>query len=266
MSFLSDDLDLLRVRSPLIHNITNFVVMNNTANALLALGASPVMAHSIHEVADMAAMAGAVVLNIGTLSDSWVQSMLLAGKTANEKGIPVIIDPVGAGATPYRRKSCLQLLTACHPAVIRGNASEIMALLDETGRSKGVDTLDQSSDALKSAVKLALNYRTVVVISGPVDYITDGHSYSTVENGNPLMAKVTGLGCTASALIGAFAAVQHNAFRAAVHGMAVCGLAGERAARTAAGPGTLQLRFLDELYQLSPDRIKNELKSNSYGL
>lgn len=257
---LVNDLDAIREKSPLIHNITNFVVMNNTANALLAIGASPVMAHSLSEVEEMVKMASALVINIGTLNSKWVGAMMVAGKAANKNNVPVILDPVGAGATSYRTETGLKIIAECKPAIIRGNASEIMALMEKDVATKGVDSVTASDDAVNSARILALRTNAVVVISGPIDYILDGKRMEEVKNGSPLMTRVTGLGCTATALTGAFAAVNSDYFEACVHAMAVMGIAGEIAAAKSEGPGSLQVHFLDELYNLSEETITTHLK------
>ncbi|MDH6357116.1 hydroxyethylthiazole kinase [Parabacteroides sp. PF5-9] len=257
---LERDLLLVRERSPLIHNITNYVVMNNTANGLLAIGASPVMAHAIDEVEEMAAIASAVVLNIGTLEESWVESMLIAGKTALNRQIPLILDPVGAGATSYRSNVCKQLMETCPPTIIRGNASEIMALWNNNGRTKGVDSIDSSDLALESAKALAAHTGAIVVISGQTDYITDGRQTEMVANGNTLMARVTGMGCTATAMVATFAAVNPNPLEASAHGMAIMGIAGEIAATYSKGNGSLQVNFLDELSNINGETIRRHLK------
>ncbi|MCC8197566.1 MAG: hydroxyethylthiazole kinase [Tannerellaceae bacterium] len=254
------DIELIRSQSPLIHNITNYVVMNNTANALLAIGASPVMAHSIDEVADMAGIASAVVINIGTLEKAWVEAMIVAGKTASANHTPVIFDPVGAGATPYRTAVCRQIIADCKPSVIRGNASEIMAL-GETGlQTKGVDSTSSSDAAIETAKAVALQTRAVVVISGQTDYITDGQQTEKVRNGDPFMARVTGMGCTATAITGAFAAINPDRLEAATHAMAVMGIAGEIATGKSRGTGSLQVNFLDELCNLDADTIRTHIK------
>lgn len=254
------DLNLIRKQSPLIHNITNYVVMNNTANALLAIGASPVMAHSVDEVEEMAGIASSLVINIGTLEAVWVEAMLIAGKTALEKSTPVVFDPVGAGATTYRSKVCKQLIEECKPSIIRGNASEIIALLDTEAQTKGVDSTNTSDSALNSAKALALQTNAVVVISGETDYITNGATVETVKNGNPMMAKVTGMGCTATAIVGAFSAVNKNLLEAAAHGMAVMGITGEIAASISKGNGSLQINFLDTLFNLDEEGIRKNIK------
>lgn len=258
--YLIRDLNLIRKQSPLIHNITNYVVMNNTANALLAIGASPVMAHSVDEVAEMASIASSLVINIGTLEASWVEAMLIAGKTALEKSTPIVFDPVGAGATTYRSKVCKQLIAECKPSIIRGNASEIIALLDTQAQTKGVDSTTSSDAALDSAKALAVQTKAVVVISGETDYITDGIATETVKNGNPMMAKVTGMGCTATAIVAAFAAVNKNLLEAATHAMSVMGISGEIAAAISNGNGSLQVNFLDMLYNLDEEVIRKNIR------
>lgn len=257
---LERDLNLVREKSPLIHNITNYVVMNNTANALLSIGASPVMAHSVDEVAEMASITSALVLNIGTLEAEWVKAMLIAGKTAKAKGTPVIFDPVGAGATSYRTKVCQQILEEIKPSIIRGNASEIMALVNSNVKTKGVDSTSSSDSALDSAKILACETGAVVVISGQRDYITDGITTEIVSNGNPLMARVTGMGCTATAIVATFAAVNPDLLEAATHGMAVMGISGEIAAAKSQGNGSMQVHFLDELFNLTGSILRNNIK------
>jgi hydroxyethylthiazole kinase len=252
---LITDLQLVRSTSPLVHNITNFVVMNNTANALLAIGASPVMAHAVEEVKDMVAIASSLVINIGTLSNTWVDAMFLAGDAAHIKGIPVVFDPVGVGATSYRNQVAAAIIARCKPSIIRGNASEIMSLAKETSTTKGVDSTVASETALDAAKRLALEAGTVVVISGKEDFITDGKTIRCVKNGSSLMSRVTGMGCTATAIIGAFAAINQNPLLAALHAMTVMGVAGELAAEQAQGPGTMQLHFIDTLYNLTGETL-----------
>ena len=256
MEHLIENLNSLREQSPLVHNITNYVVMNNTANALLSLGASPVMAHAENEVADIAAISSALVLNIGTLSDAWISAMITAGKKAKEIGIPIVLDPVGAGASYYRTNTCKQLIAACQPDVIRGNASEIMALGNSDIVTKGVDSTQTSNEALATANVLARELGCVIVISGETDYITDGETVLENAYGSPLMAKVTGMGCTASAIIGAFLGIEKNTILASLHAMICMGLAGEKAAKNAKGPGSFQMHFLDALYQLNEKDIQ----------
>lgn len=252
---LSGAIAAVRAKSPLVQNITNYVVMNNSANALLAIGASPVMAHWREEMEEMTAIAGALVINIGTLDTEWIEGMKAAGIAASRRGTPIVLDPVGAGATSQRTAVALELIELCHPSIVRGNASEIMALVDASVKSKGVDSSASSDDALSAAKMLASSSGAVVVISGATDYITDGSAVHTVEGGDPIMTAVTGMGCTATALVGAFAAVQQDPMIAATAAMAVMSLAGERAAVNARGNGSMQMYFLDELYNLKPETI-----------
>lgn len=258
--FISQDLAAIRANAPLVHNITNYVVMNNTANALLSIGASPVMAHAPEEVTDMVAIASALVINIGTLSKHWIDAMMLAMTAAAQKQIPIIFDPVGAGATPYRTQMCQALLNTARPTVIRGNASEIMALLNADIKTKGVDSTQSSTSAQDAAMALARLHKCVVVVSGDIDVITDGTSTNLVKNGHPMMPKVTGLGCTATAMVGAFAAIQPNALQAATHAMAVMGICGELAVAKSAGPASLQLNIIDAFYNLDATQIEATLK------
>ena len=247
---LSAAIAAVRTQSPLVHNITNYVVMNNSANALLAIGASPVMAHWVSEMEEMTAIAGALVLNIGTLDDKWIDAMVVAGMAALRRGTPIVLDPVGVGATSQRTEAAMKIIEHCRPTIIRGNASEIMALVDASVKSKGVDSSASSDDALESAKRLAVDTGAVVVISGAIDYITNGTDVYTVEGGNPIMTSVTGMGCTSTAIVGAFAAVVEDPMVAATAAMAVMSLAGERAAEYSRGNGSMQVNFLDELYNL----------------
>lgn len=252
---LTSAISAVRDRNPLIHNITNYVVMNNSANALLAIGASPVMAHWKDEMEEMTSIAGALVINIGTLDDQWIEGMIIAGMAASRRGTPIVLDPVGAGATSQRTATALKIINLCHPTIIRGNASEIMALVNAEIKSKGVDSIASSNDALDAAKILAKNSGAVVVISGETDYITNGNETHTVDGGSPIMTSVTGMGCTATALVGAFTAVVEEPMVAATAAMAVMSLAGERAALIAKGNGSMQLHFLDELYNLRAETL-----------
>jgi hydroxyethylthiazole kinase len=252
---LSAAIAAVRTKSPLVHSITNYVVMNNSANALLSIGASPVMAHWKDEMEEMTAIAGALVINIGTLDTEWIEGMKAAGLAASRRGTPIVLDPVGAGATSQRTNAAWEIINLCHPTIIRGNGSEIMALVDANVKSKGVDSSASSDDALSAAKKLAAETGAVVVISGETDYITNGTDVFTVEGGNPIMTSVTGMGCTATALVGAFAAVESDPMVAATAAMAVMSLAGERAAVNARGNGSMQMHFLDELYNLNPETL-----------
>jgi len=253
-------LEAIRGSAPLIHNITNYVAMNNTANALLALGASPVMIHAEEEVEVMAAMASALVINIGTLSESWVRGMFKAFRRAVEMDVPVIIDPAGAGATAYRTGTVRQLIKDYRPTIIRANASEVMALLDDGTRTKGVDSTVGSDEALEAAQRVSRYHGCTVCATGAIDYVVNGSRVVKLFNGHPMMTRVTGFGCTASALCAAFAAVEKDSLAAAVKAMAVMGIAGEMAAAKSAGPGSLQMHFYDVLYDLDERDIEHCLR------
>lgn len=249
------NLSKVREQKPLIHNITNYVVMNFTANVLLASGASPVMAHAENEVEDMVSFARALVLNIGTLSSQWIASMHKAGKKATEMKIPIILDPVGAGATTLRTETAKGLLGDCNVSIVRGNASEIMSLQDDHSVTKGVDAVHSVEEAAAIASLLAKELDTVVAITGPTDLITNGKQVLSVGNGHALMPFVTGTGCSATAIIGSFAAVDSNPLTAAATALAFIGVAGERAGKVAHGPGSFIPAFIDALYALTPEEL-----------
>lgn len=252
----AENLMALREKKPLIHNITNYVVMNYTANALLAMGASPVMAHAQNEVEDMVAFAGALVLNIGTLTDDWISSMIKAGKKASRLKTPIVLDPVGSGATPLRTNSARNIISQTKITVIRGNASEILSLRDENSKTKGVDSIHSVDEAAEAARNLADELHTTLAITGPVDLITDGTRVLRVSNGHPLMGYVTGTGCTATATIGAFLAVDNDPLSATATALAYFGLAGEVAAETASAPGSFMIQMLDALYTITPNQLR----------
>lgn len=246
---------LVREKSPLVHNITNFVVMNNTANALLAVGASPIMAHAHSEIDEMTSICQSLVINMGTLDEYWVASMFKAASKAKELQKTFVLDPVGAGATAYRNEVLAQLLTF-KPTVIRGNASEILALANfNASKTKGVDSTAQSNEALEAAISLNEQFGSVVCISGAEDIIVAQGQQIRIQNGDELMTKVTGLGCSATAIIGAFIAVIEDAFTATAAATALMSIAGELAAATAKGPGSLQTHLLDKLYNITEDEF-----------
>jgi hydroxyethylthiazole kinase len=253
----AENLRRVREEKPLVHNITNYVVMNYTANALLACGASPVMAHAVEEVEEMVSLARALVLNIGTLSLPWIEAMRRAGGRANELHVPVILDPVGAGATRLRTDSAKRLIESSID-VIRGNASEILSLTEEKSGvgTKGVDSVHTVDQVTERAMILAKELGTTLAITGEVDLITDGERVCRVMNGHAMMSSVTGTGCTATAIIGAFLAVCPNSLEAAATGLSYFGLAGERAAARALGPGSFQIALLDALYEMKEEELR----------
>ncbi len=254
------NLKSLRDKKPLIHNITNFVVMNFTANALLAFGASPVMAHAPEEVEEMVSFAGALVLNIGTLTRDWVTSMLKAGKKANALGIPIVLDPVGAGATTFRTDTAMKLAGELSISVIRGNASEVLSLAGKDAQTKGVDAVHGVDEAQSAAAALSQELGTTLAITGPVDLVTDGTRFLRVHNGHERMGTVTGTGCAATALIGAFLAVDENPLEAAATALAAYGLAGEGAAEASRGPGSFRPALLDALFKLNKDILEGNVR------
>lgn len=243
----------MRTTAPLVHNITNYVAMNIAANVLLAAGASPAMVHAREEVVEFAGLAQALSVNIGTLDTAWAEAMEMAAQAMAAAGRPWVLDPVGVGATLFRRDVCARLM-ALRPTVIRGNASEILALAGLGGAGRGADSADPVNAAEASARDLALRCGAVVAVSGPVDYVTDGVQGLRVANGEALMPRVTALGCSLNGVIAAFL-VGQSALPATVAALAYYGLAGERAAQKASGPGSFQVAFLDALYTLSPQEV-----------
>jgi hydroxyethylthiazole kinase len=213
------------------------------------------MAHAPDEVEEMVGLAGALVLNIGTLTAEWVDSMLTAGKAAAARHIPVVLDPVGAGATALRTRSAGRIISDVRPQVVRGNASEVLSLRDASSKTKGVDSRHSVDDAAATAQALARELRATLAITGPVDLVTDGIRLARIANGHPLMGRVTGTGCTATATVAAFLAVDPDPLRAAATALAYFGLAGEVAARTHSAPGSFMIGLLDALYTISPEQL-----------
>ncbi len=250
-----DLLTTLRDEKPLVHNITNWVVANLTANALLQIGALPVMAHAREEVEEMVGIAGALVLNIGTLTSPLVDAMLLAGKRANQVGVPVVFDPVGAGATSLRTETSHFLLRELDVDILRGNSGEISVLAGLGGEVKGVEAVASGGERGEIAKLAARRFRTVVALTGPTDYVSDGERLLVVENGHPLLASVTGTGCTSTALVAAFAAVTGDYLLAAAAGLAAYGLVAEQAGSGSRGPGSFQVALADALYHLTGEAL-----------
>jgi hydroxyethylthiazole kinase len=247
-----ESLRRLRERKPLVHQITNYVVMNETANATLALGALPVMAHAREEVEEMVGNAGALVINIGTLSQAWVEAMLAAGRRANERGLPVVLDPVGAGATGYRTETAKRILEEVDVAVLRGNAGEVATLVGVDAEVRGVESIVTGEDPAELARVAARRLRVVAAVTGPVDHVSDGERTLAVANGHPMLATITGTGCMASAVTGCFLAVADSPFDAAAEALVAFGVAGEDAAVEAKGPGSFHVNLYDALAALDP--------------
>jgi hydroxyethylthiazole kinase len=243
----------IRRKRPLVHHITNTVTINDCANITLAIGGAPVMAEAIEEVTEMVALADALVLNIGTLSRRQVTAMVKAGRRANRKGIPVILDPVGAGATTMRTEAARSLLKELEIAVLKGNAGEIGVLAGTGGNVRGVDSHGIAGDAVTVAQEYARTAGIVIAVSGPTDIITDGSRTVLVENGHALMGALSGTGCMAASLTGAFCAVSGDRLTGAAAALAAFGIAGERAAAAAAGPYSFRTALLDAVATLTPD-------------
>ncbi|MDA8065876.1 MAG: hydroxyethylthiazole kinase [Thermaerobacter sp.] len=251
-------LEKIRADRPLVHHITNQVTISECANVTLALGALPVMADAPEEVVEMVALASALVLNIGTLSRKQVDTMLLAGREANRRGVPVVLDPVGAGATALRTESAKLLLRELEVAVVKGNAGEMAILAGGTGQVRGVESVGAAGEPADIARDFARNYGTVAVVTGPEDAVSDGRRTALVGNGHPRMGTVVGTGCMAASVLGAFCACDSDHWRAAVAAMAAFGLAGERAAGTQAGPGAYKAAFFDAVHLLTPAAVDAE--------
>jgi len=251
----------LRERRPLVHQITNYVVMNETANATLALGALPVMAHAREEVEEMVALAGALVLNIGTLSPPWVEAMLLAGKAANAREVPVVLDPVGAGATQYRTDTARRILDEVKVTVVRGNQGEVATLVGVEAEVRGVESMGVDGEAADLARIAGRSLSLVASVTGPVDHVSNGDQVLAVANGHELLAAVTGTGCMSSAITGCFLAAKPDSpLEAAAEALAVFGVAAEDAAVEAKGPGSFHVALYDALAGLQPDTLDDRAR------
>ncbi len=249
-------LAVIRSGRPLVHQLTNYVVMNETANATLAVGALPVMAHAREEVEEMVGLAAALVLNIGTLEPDWVESMLLAGRAASARGIPVVLDPVGAGATRYRTETAKRILDEVAVTVLRGNAGEIATLVGVEAEVRGVESIDAGGDAAELAATAGRTLGVVASVTGPVDQVSDGETTLAVANGHELLATVTGTGCMSTAITGCFLAAKPQApLEAVAEALAAFGVAGEDAAIGARGPGSFHVNLYDALAALDPGTL-----------
>ena len=261
MSSAGATLRAMREQKPLVHQITNYVVMNETANATLALGALPVMAHAGEEVEEMARIASSLVLNIGTLSEHWVEAMLLAGGAATARQIPVVLDPVGAGATEYRTATAHRILDLVDVTVLRGNPGEIATLVGAQAEVRGVESIGVGMEPAALARAAARSLGVIAAVTGPVDHVSDGERVLAVSNGHALLATVTGTGCMSSAITGCFlAAKPGEPLEAAAEALASFGVAAEDAARGAEGPGTFHMRLYDALYALDPDTLDGRVR------
>lgn len=254
---ISGILKKVRENKPLIHHITNMVTVNDCANVTLAVGALPVMAHALEEVEDMVKAASCLVFNIGTLTKEQVEAMIKAGKKANQLGVPVVLDPVGAGATPLRTESTWRILNEVKVSVIKGNSAEIGTLAGAGGEIRGVEAVKSSENILSASKELAKRLNTIVVVSGATDIVTDGERIALVNNGHYLMGTITGTGCMLASVIGSFCGVEKDYFRAAVAALVVFGLSGELAAKKSNiyGPASFKINFFDELYNITEEKI-----------
>jgi hydroxyethylthiazole kinase len=256
-------LTAMRAKPPLVQCITNYVAMNIAANVMLAAGASPAMVHAEEEAEDFTGIANALTVNIGTLSVQWIDGMKAAAKVAAAAGKPWVLDPVAHYATGFRRKAVSELL-ALRPTTIRGNASEIIALAGGESRGQGVDSRDPVEQAEGAARLLAERHHAVVAVTGAVDFVTDGGKAARIEGGSPLMPQVTALGCALTCLVGAFAATApDDPFAATVSALATFAVAGEQAAREAAGPGSFSWRFLDALAALDGPSLDAQARTSA---
>lgn len=250
----------LRRQKPLIHHITNFVVMNDTANATLHIGALPVMAHAPEEVVDMVRLAGALVLNLGTLSAPWLEAMRLAATEAGARSIPIVLDPVGAGATPFRSEQNLDFLHTFRIHILRGNLGEVASLCGIEAEVRGVEAMSAAQSAADVAVAAARRFHLTAVVSGATDYVADGRRLVAVDNGHRWLTTLTGTGCAVTALVGAFAAVCTDPVEAAVAGLTCMGIAAENAAAVAHGPGSFRVAFQDALYALDSETVMKQAR------
>jgi hydroxyethylthiazole kinase len=252
----AQNLAAIREKKPLVHNITNSVVMNFTANAILAMGALPVMADAENEVEEIVAVADALVLNIGTLTEGRIGSMIKAAQKASEQRTPIVFDPVGVGATRFRTETAKNIIDTTPISVIRGNASEILSLRHKASQPKGVASAHTVDEATPTAKIIAKELNTIVAITGHVDMVTDGLREIRISNGHPLMSYLTGTGCASSAAIGAFLAVENDALRATAMALAFFGIAGEAASKNASAPGTFMGCLIDALYAITPEDLR----------
>ncbi|SMB88000.1 hydroxyethylthiazole kinase [Desulfonispora thiosulfatigenes DSM 11270] len=253
----------VREKSPLVHHITNYVTVNDCANIVLALGGSPVMADDEKEVKEMTSLARALVLNIGTLNTRTIDSMIIAGKTAKERNIPIILDPVGVGATKLRTQTAKQLLAEVNPTIIRGNMSEIKILAGIDGNIKGVDSMDDMQNGKEIALELSHKLNAIVAITGKIDIISNGTNTTFIANGHKLLSQVTGTGCMCSSLVGTYAGVTEDYYSAAIAGILSMGLAGEKSfnsLKDSEGVGTFRMRIFDNIYNLTPEILEGEGK------
>lgn len=252
----------IRKRQPLVHHITNFVVMNTTANVTLAIGASPIMAHAHEEMEAMSSFTSVLNLNIGTLTPYWIDSMIMAGKVAGKRNIPIVLDPVGSGATPLRTEAAKKILEEVPVTVVRGNASEMMSFFakEDEIKIRGVDSLETVDAVRHGAHMMAAELKKVIAITGEVDFVTNGDKSIEVHNGHPMFGRVTGTGCAATTAISCFCAVEPDYLVATACALGYYGLAGEEAASVSNGPGSFQVSLYDALFNLTEETMMERLR------
>lgn len=255
VSVVCRNLAAVRSQHPLIHSMTNFVVMNETANAILAVGGSPVMSDAIDEAADFASMASALVLNIGTLYPSSVEAMVVAGKAANRCGKPVVFDPVGAGATALRTEAARRILSEVRVSILRANQGEAMAVAGMDGRVRGVDSASDVEDFAMVAADIARRIGCPVAVTGKTDVITDGNTTYLCHNGHPMLQNITGTGCTVTALTACFVSAAPDVLTGATSALAFFGLCGELAAAESRGPGSFEVALRDRLFTVGQEEL-----------
>ena len=260
---LSELFASVKKNHPLVHHITNYVTVNDCANITICAGGAPIMADAFEEVAEMTGIVGALVLNIGTLNKNQIESMLAAGRKANELKIPIILDPVGAGATRFRTDTARRLLDELEITILKGNAGEIGVLAGADGKVRGVDSAGLSGDPVAIAKAFAASACLTVVVSGAIDIVTDGKCVLLVENGHPIMGSISGTGCMAASVTGAFAAESDDPVLAATAALAAFGIAGERAAAVARRPYSFKVALFDELAGLKPADLQSAAKIRS---
>lgn len=263
ISQLGKLIDEVRSKRTLIHHITNYVTVNDCANVVLAIGANPVMADDPQEVEDMVSICNALVINIGTLNERTVSSMIKAGKKANMLNIPVVLDPVGVGATPFRFQSAKALLEQISFTIIRGNMAEIKVIAGLEAERAGVDSLEEETDGVNIAKALAKKLGCVIAITGKVDIVSDGIECYEIANGDMALTRLTGTGCMSSSLVGSFVGASGKPLLSAIAGIAIMGIAGEIAAKASSGLGTFKMALMDSISVMSQEKLSQKINLKS---
>ena len=253
-------IDKIRLKKPLIHCLTNYVTVNDCANAILALGGSPTMSNYKEEVEEVVEKANALVINIGTLSKEMLESMIIAGKRANEKGIPIIFDPVGVTSSNFRKRAAFEILDKVKVSVIRGNKAEIKTLFGIEGKGKGVDSAEDFKEEKEEfLLECSRKFKAIIAMTGAIDYISNGENIIEIHNGNRIMEKITGCGCIVTSIVGTFLGVTNNYYLATIAGVLTVGIAGDNAynnLKENEGSGTFRVKLIDGIYNISNEDIK----------